>query len=810
MKEKAIIMIRFLAPLALLFAVVFTGLRVYEFVLLSSLDKVHRLEALGFLYDWPFACDLVVITSFIGILVGLISTKAGKIASIVLYGFILISSFLIIQYFSVTHVPLSADLFGYSIDDIKTTVSSSGGIDFSGIISLLIYISIFIVGCIFIWKNISNKISLRGAQIVLGVIMFISFIPVKPAPENFKEDVHYNLVVNKPEYFLNRSITYFRESSSLDLSGSGYPFLHEIKYRDVLGSHLNNASDKPNLVFLFIEGLGKDFTGPQAVYGGFTPFLDSLTTKSLYWKNALSNTGRTFGVLPSALGSLPYGKDGFMGYGIDMPDHQTLISLLKDKSYAANYFYGGSPNFDNQDIFLQYQGVDYMLSETNFPLSYEKAAANAEGFSWGYADRDVLNYSLEVLNERNTSPRIDVYLTLSTHEPFISPDEKFNAQFQQMLNASTADESTKSTLTEYSGVFTCLLYTDDALRQFFEKYKKRPEFEKTIFVITGDHRLIPVPQATKLSRFRVPLIIYSPLIKQPKTFESIVNHADITPALLGFLQNNYEMQFPASMPFISENLDTATVFSSRADVAMMRNKGEVNDYMFGEYFLSDGVVYEISSSMDIEPVKNDSVGRIMTEKLRSFKTKSLIACERNLLDKGGSGKRLKLFKFTDREKEYIEDQNLAGLKPDEAFKKGQELAFAKNYDQSRIVLRYLLNKSPNYHDARILLGRTFAWNSGYDSAKSFYDEVLKRSPSYDDAYSAYSDVDYWEGDIEHSLAMCEEGLKSNPTNIELKARKARALLALGRKSEAYELSQQVLKESPAQEVALDVNKRSQP
>jgi hypothetical protein len=39
-------------------------------------------------------------------------------------------------------------------------------------------------------------------------------------------------------------------------------------------------------------------------------YLDSLIPKSLYWENFVSN-GRTFGALPSILGSLPYGEKDF-------------------------------------------------------------------------------------------------------------------------------------------------------------------------------------------------------------------------------------------------------------------------------------------------------------------------------------------------------------------------------------------------------------------------------------------------------------------------------------------------------------------
>ena len=60
-----------------------------------------------------------------------------------------------------------------------------------------------------------------------------------------------------------------------------------------------------------MEGLGRAFTNKGAYLGNFTPFIDSLAEKSLYWENFLSEGGRTFAVLPSFLGSLPFAKNGF-------------------------------------------------------------------------------------------------------------------------------------------------------------------------------------------------------------------------------------------------------------------------------------------------------------------------------------------------------------------------------------------------------------------------------------------------------------------------------------------------------------------
>ena len=42
-----------------------------------------------------------------------------------------------------------------------------------------------------------------------------------------------------------------------------------------------------------IEGLGTEFINGNQ-YSGFTPYIDSLISNSLYWENFVSNSGRTF------------------------------------------------------------------------------------------------------------------------------------------------------------------------------------------------------------------------------------------------------------------------------------------------------------------------------------------------------------------------------------------------------------------------------------------------------------------------------------------------------------------------------------
>ena len=108
-------------------------------------------------------------------------------------------------------------------------------------------------------------------------------------------------------------------------------------------------------------------------------------------------------------------------------------------------------------------------------------------------------------------------MTLTNHEPFDFPSKKsYLEKVDRILK--TKSDSDQNRMSEYKDIFSCLLYTDNSLQSFMEAYSKRPDYSNTIFVITGDHRLIPIPQKDNLSRFHVPLYIFSPMLKKTAKF----------------------------------------------------------------------------------------------------------------------------------------------------------------------------------------------------------------------------------------------------------------------------------------------------
>jgi lipoteichoic acid synthase len=804
MKSTIIASIKKFLPAIILYVAAFLMIRLYELVMISGQYHnagslaVYELKGLG--YDLIISLSIASGVMLLHIILSLVSLRVAYIVSASLFTVLILVSFCLSHYFTVTLLPLSTDLYGYTWRDVITTVRSSGGASAGPVVFLVILLAGFVFTLYWVYRrNFLQGIS--STATLCSLIIFISLLlPHHAAPESYTRDLDYYLAVNKTWYLADRTQEYIREKmASETIDKNSYPFLHAVTYTGKLDAYINPASALPNIVIIIVEGLGRDYTGPGAVYGGFTPYLDSLSQRSLYWSNAMSNAGRTFGALPSILGSLPYGHDGFMSYGTAMPDHQTLISLLKPHGYQSSFFYGGNPNFDNQDIFLEYQGINNLIDESKFPASYRLKKKTS---SWGFADGEVFSFAASTLANVK-SPRLDIYLTLTTHEPFIAPDSIFNTLVDEQLKKITAQDIQKE-VQNHKGVFACLLYTDTAIRNLMKYYSNRPDFSNTIFIITGDHRLIPMPPDNQIKRFHVPLILYSPLLKRPQNFAALAIHSNITPTLLNHLVSRYTLKFPEEMPFISGPLSTDTAFTSNLDLALIRNKNEIREYIEGTYFLSDNRLYAIKTGLELELVEDNSLKKSLAEKLKRFKISSAFACDNNRVDKRASPSKPVLFTFTAHEQQLLEDVPVKSMTPDEQYSKARDLAFQKVYPQSRAILKHCLNQSPNYHDARVLLARTYAWTGKYDSAELYLRQTLERNPAYADAYVAWSDLEYWQGHIQPMKQIIAKGLLADSGNVDLLARRARTLFHEDKNDSARMLLNIVLSRDPQQEIARDL------
>ncbi len=702
------------------------------------------------------------------LLINLLSNKGALTVLKVIFTLLVIIQFSLIKYSLTTLLNLGADILGYSYDDIFSTVSVSESINITYILPFIIFPLLLFLFYVLIKKYVNHRVLTAGG---------ICFILVFGSVKIILPDSSANEYQNKTAYLTMDIVRYQKEKSKMNaynvFERNDYPLLKSSKQtEDVLTPFFESNEEKPNIVVIVVEGLGSEFVGDKS-YSGFTPYFDTLISKSLYWENFVSTTGRSFGALPSIFASLPYGENGFLEL-TDTPSHLSLISILKANGYATSYFSGGPSSFDRKVNFLEYNGIDKLIDENKYGSEYIKTKSNEGGFSWGYPDDQILKKTLASLDDE-TKPRLDIVLTLTNHEPFQFPEkEKYISNVESLVESSGKSSSWKEQILNHKDIFGSLLYTDEAIKEFMDAYAQREDYENTIFIITGDHRLIPITQKDKLCRFHVPFLIYSPMLKQPEKFKSVSSHWDVTPSVLSYLTNNYKFKPLEKTAWMSKGLDTVRAFRNTKNIPLMRYKGSLNDMIYKDYLYAGGELFKINENFGTYKITDELLLKTIEDSLMAFKKMNAYVTQRNKIFPDSLNVYVApKIKFSEDQltiiKKFSEGKNF-----DELLYIARDLSFKKEYKTTRLLCDYILNEFPNYTDARILKGRTFAWEGEYAKSEIELLSSIQRSPFYDDPYLAILDMYWWSGQEEKSKLIFKQAVSNELLNPELSFKMAKA------------------------------------
>ncbi|WP_026898017.1 YaiO family outer membrane beta-barrel protein [Daejeonella oryzae] len=146
------------------------------------------------------------------------------------------------------------------------------------------------------------------------------------------------------------------------------------------------------------------------------------------------------------------------------------------------------------------------------------------------------------------------------------------------------------------------------------------------------------------------------------------------------------------------------------------------------------------------------------------------------------------------------------LDSDELFKLARTEAFDNsNYPKAISLSKKALESSPDYADIRIFLGRLYTWSDKPDSARMEFKKVLALNPKNEDALSANFDVEYFNDQYSEALQLSETALNFYPGSEDFIIRKAKALNALERSKEAYELTSEYLIKNPESKLVSEQN-----
>jgi Sulfatase len=590
-------------------------------------------DALAALHGWMWWCVLAWPCLTIRLVRGQL-LALGALGSLVL-----LAQAALVHYFQVAGVPLGADLLAYSLDELRTTVQASQTpwpmdvLSALGLGLLCLWGVVWDIG----WSraqqltdgslpdhgdgHVPETVALRPS-LALG-LLGLSLLSAAALPLQWTPDqataatAQAALNQNKLAVFAGDVLAQTWQQATDPKTGAlmaggdpAYPFARPESTPDTLGPHLAlKDGEPPHLIVLVVEGLGRSFSGPQARLGSFTPFLDELAARSLYWDNFLATQGRTFAVLPSLFGSLPFGPHGSRPLV-----HDSLLSVLKAQGYDLRYFMGSNLAFDQQGAYMASEGVDTQMSERDFDRPERRLS------EWGYADGDLLEAMVQRLRQVKNQPSVTVVQTMSMHSPFVVPEQ---AHYRRLVDARLdtlgLGAEQRAEVQRQRDVYASVMYTDAMLRRFFQDLAQLPSWRNTVVVITGDHRLPEIPMVHKLERYHVPLLVASPLLRGQLQVKAVSSHFDLAPSILAMLSQRYGWATPASVAWMGTGLDTATEFRNLHALPLQQTKTELSDYISGLNYWGQGRLYRIGDGLQPEPMDNPALQARLGQELAQLK-----------------------------------------------------------------------------------------------------------------------------------------------------------------------------------------------
>ena len=586
--------------------------RIFETVLLHQYNvengNVVAFNLTGFFFDVVLYLKISPILFLVFALIGWLNEKLSVLIIKVLHVVLLVTSVSLIIYFCSAHMPLDKVFIYYSKEELLHIIGASETT------YIWAYFCLALIPIAYLILSKIKKIN-RVMAVACVIPLIASYFVHTPTADGYPNRNEFFIKKNKIEYFFdsfekNLTVSGFddilKEEAVLyelypdfDFVDPQYPFLYKDNACDVLSPFLKLGDKKPNIVVFIVEGLARENSGNNSTFISSTPFLDSLSQHALCWDNCFSTSPRTCGVLPSLLGSLPYGKSGFMSYGKNIPEFNSLPKILRNNGYRFAFFYGGWLGFDDVETFLYNNNVDVVLD----PMMHK---THERRNTWGVFDDALIDEAMKTIDATN-KPHLDVFLTLSTHDPWDYPNsESYQEKYASM---ATPEKIMNTNTSNGARGAASYLYVDDCMRKLIKEYSKHNGFENTIFVFTGDHNF---SETDYLHQYRVPFVIWSPMLKRTATFKPIVTHRDFTPTILALLKNNYNLKTPSEVTWLSQGFDTVREYRAKTIAPHITYSRNISGMFYDNYLIQDKNVYKlIYENNDVVRVKDESVDSLI-------------------------------------------------------------------------------------------------------------------------------------------------------------------------------------------------------
>ena len=300
-----------------------------------------------------------------------------------------------------------------------------------------------------------------------------------------------------------------------------------------------SRTEKRNVVLVHLESTRARSVTPYNEDLDTTPFLNELAKSSLLAERAyvgsiprslMSNISVNCGIQP------PPRQDLYEPGSMPVP---CLAGLLGDQGYSSALFSSNVDDYGNSATTnWGYEKVS-APPDPAVPAQYWDMNMDTEKFMntshYGYEEDIMLEPSEGWLKEREGEPFVAEYLTNTGHDEYRCLDTRYGSE-----NFSEDD-----LLNHY---LNCLRLQDIFLQNLFQQYQDLGLYDKTIFVLFGDHgegfgehgRFMHGDTIWE-EGLKVPLIIHAPgWFEDGKRVNGLSNYTDVLPTMLEML--GYEVK----------------------------------------------------------------------------------------------------------------------------------------------------------------------------------------------------------------------------------------------------------------------------
>ena len=265
-------------------------------------------------------------------------------------------------------------------------------------------------------------------------------------------------------------------------------------------------------------------------YEGYMPFLDSLMQEGLTFRHSFAHERQSICALSAILAGLPTVKTPYILSPYANDHLEGLVTdLVQNKGYHSSFWHGcpraslGITGFARTLGFQELYNMEEFGDDSEF-----------DGL-WGIWDEPFLQFFEQGINHL-PEPFVTSVFTVSSHHPFHIPPGR-------------EEEFPEGRIPMHK----CIRYADNALRLFFEKARKEPWYDNTLFVFTGDHcneADQPEYHVGSMGRYLIPIVFYAPDGSLKGQREGLAQQIDIQPTVFSYL--GYDL------PYVSFGCDLMT------------------------------------------------------------------------------------------------------------------------------------------------------------------------------------------------------------------------------------------------------------